>query len=217
MTPSRSIPLLTAIVAAALVIVTSAAAQPSGDAEKGRVLFLAKECGRCHVQGGGGGGPALEQLKRPQGSFHLVGRMWNHVPAMWTATSQGGYRWPELSVGEMTDLMAYLGADGTRDPAPDAGKGQVVLLRKGCLKCHSFRREGGTVQPDLATARPDYESAAAWATTMWTHTPRMVKAMSAQNVPYPRFAGDEMTNLLGFLRKGATGAPAGGSGTTPGR
>ena len=92
-----------------------------------------------------------------------------------------------------------------------------MLIRKGCLKCHSFRREGGRVEPDLAEQRADYASAAAWAATMWTHTPRMATMASQQGIPYPRFSGDEMGNLLAFLRGASVAAPASGSGLAPGR
>ena len=209
MTFARRFWLPVAIVAAAAGAVAPGLAQSPADPERGRALFAAKDCQRCHVAAGGTGvGPALEDLRRPQGSLELVGRLWNHVPAMWAALQQQGSRWPQLTAAEMADLMAYLNAEPVRDPAPDAGKGQVVLVRKGCLKCHSLRREGGTVRPDLSVWRADYDSPAAWASTMWTHTPRMLGEINRQNVPYPRFARDEMVNLLGFLRQSAAGAPA---------
>ena len=183
--------------------VAPAAGDPS-DPEMGRVVFIEKRCARCHVpRGEQGVGPALEELRRPQGEMELAGRLWNHVPAMAAALDQNGLAWPQISSREMSDLMAYLRADPARDPAPDLYKGQVTLLRKGCLKCHSLRREGGRVEPDLAARRADYESAAAWAATMWTHTPRMATMASHRAVPYPRFSGDEMGNLLGFLRSAA--------------
>ena len=176
----------------------------TSDPEMGRILFLEKQCARCHLpRGERGVGPALDVLRRPQGEMELAGRLWNHVPAMAAALDQNGFAWPQISSREMSDLMAYLRAEPSRDPAPDLCKGQVALLRKGCLKCHSLRREGGRVEPDLAARRADYESAAAWAATMWTHTPRMAAMASERAVPYPRFSGDEMGNLLGFLRSAA--------------
>ena len=102
--------------------------------------------------------------------------------------------------------MAYLLADLARDPKPDASKGQLVLIRKGCLKCHSLAREGGRIEPDLTERRADYESAVAWAAAMWTHTPAMAAMAERQGMPYPRFSGDEMGNLVGFLKQAATAA-----------
>jgi cytochrome c2 len=216
MTTSRPHP-LTAALAGVLVVVLAALAmrpvghaEPPADAERGRALFAAKQCDRCHVAGGGAGfGPGIDDLRRPQGRLELVGRLWNHVPAMWTTVREQGLRWPDINVGEMADLMTYLLADDARDARSDPAKGQVVLMRKGCLKCHSYRREGGGIQPDLAVPRPDYASSTAWAVTMWTHTPRMVSASTVFRVPYPRFSGDEMANLVGFLRSAGVSPPAG--------
>lgn len=189
-----------------------------GDPDAGRAVFSAKHCGRCHLPGGEpGGGPALERLRRPQGEMELAGRLWNHVPGMFATLKQEGFEWPRISVTEMADLMAYLQASAARDPAPDPARGQVALVRKGCLKCHSLRREGGRVKPDLAEARSDYESAAAWAVSMWAHTPAMAAMASREGLAHPRFSGDEMGNLLSFLRQVAAAAPAGGPGAPPTR
>jgi hypothetical protein len=117
----------------------------------------------------------------------------------------------------MADLMAYLLADAGRDPEPNLLKGQLVLLRKGCLKCHSLAREGGRIEPDLAERRADYDSAAAWAAAMWTHTPAMATMAARQGIPYPRFSEDEMGNLVGFLKQAAAVAPRRRSGSAPGR
>ena len=182
-------------------------AQTPAAAERGRAVFTAKHCARCHAPGGQQGvGPALEKLRRPQGAYELTGRLWNHAPAMFTVLKLEGLGWPAISAVEMADLMAYLQADPEGDPAPDVSKGRMILISKGCLKCHSFRREGGRLGPDLAERRADYSPASTWAATMWSHTPRMAAAAIQRGVMYPRFTGDEMVNLLGFLRTGA-GAP----------
>jgi mono/diheme cytochrome c family protein len=179
-------------------------AEGPGDPARGRELFAAKACARCHVpRGQEGVGPALEQLRRPQGAFALAGRLWNHAPAMFTALKVTDLGWPQIGAAEMADLMAYLEADPSRDPAPDVARGQLVLLRKSCLKCHSLRGEGGRLAPDLATQRPSYESAVAWATLMWAHTPAMAAKAMEVGVLYPRFAEDEMLNLVAFLRASA--------------
>jgi mono/diheme cytochrome c family protein len=176
--------------------------------EAGRALFLEKQCVRCHrARGEAGMGPPVEDLRRPQGQLELAGRMWNHVPGMLVSVGQVGVPWPRLTTAEMTVLMAYLDADSARDPKPDLSKGQVMVIRKGCLKCHSLRREGGRVVPDLAERRADYESPAAWAATMWTHTPRMAAMAAEHGIPFPRFTGDEMANLVAFLRATATATP----------
>ncbi len=189
----------------------------AADAESGAALFSAKQCVRCHVtRSEAGPGPALEEIRRPQGAMVLAGRLWNHVPGMAGVLAQRGFAWPSITASEMADLMAYLQGDARRDGRPDLSKGQGLVLRKNCLKCHSLRGEGGRVEPDLAARRGDYESAPAWAAAMWTHTPRMADMASRVGVAYPRFTGDEMGNLVAFLRE-ASAAPLRGPGGGPRR
>ena len=179
-----------------------AGAQSGGDAARGQEVFEAKACSRCHhLRGQQRVGPPLDDLRRPQGAYELTGRLWNHAPGMFTVLKIEGLEWPQISVAEMADLMAYLMADPGRDPSPDLFKGRAVLVNKGCLKCHRLRGEGGRVGPDLAERRAVYAPAATWGATMWAHTPRMAAAAIQQGVLYPRFSGDEMVHLLGFLQR----------------
>jgi cytochrome c551/c552 len=187
------------LVCLALGAVTSSAF--ASDQERGRAIFGAKNCGRCHRPAGERSlGPALDKLARRQGAFELAGRLWNHTPAMFTLLHQEGIGWPVISEPEMADLMAYLQADAARDPVPDLFRGQVLLVQKGCLKCHRLRGEGGRVAPDLADRRPAYDAAPAWAATMWTHTPRMAAKALELGIVFPRFADDEMGHLVGYVR-----------------
>lgn len=188
----------------ALAAAGAARAEPPGDPARGREVFTAKACARCHLSRGQDGvGPALEQIRRPQGAFALAGRLWNHAPAMFTVLKMADLQWPQISAAEMGDLMAYLEADPARDPAPDLTKGQLMLLRKSCLKCHSLRGEGARLAPDLSAQRAPYESAVAWAARMWQHTPAMAAKAMEVGMLYPRFAEDEMLNLVAFLRSSA--------------
>lgn len=198
------LPVLPALALGTLCIALGVAPAAAANADRGRVVFVGKQCARCHrPRITPGMGPAIEDLRRPQGAFELAGRMWNHAPAMFTALRQEDVEWPQLTVAEMADLMAYLRADPARDAGPDPRRGQVTLLRKGCLKCHSLRGEGGTIARDLATPDPAYLSAPAWASTIWTHTPRMAQRAIEAGVLFPRFSGDEMGNLVAYLRSAA--------------
>lgn len=212
-------PVALLLIGAAAVAVTWGGAAPvaaAGDPEVGRVLFTDKACVGCHQPRGlPAAGPALEELRRPQGEMELAGRIWNHVPEMFATLAQERSAWPHITRGEMGDLMAYLQADAGRDRSPDARKGQLILFRKGCLKCHSLAKEGGRVEPDLSEPRADYESAAAWAAAMWTHTPAMAAMAVRMGITYPRFSDDEMSHLVGFLRQSAMGAARRGTGAAP--
>lgn len=196
-----------ALAALALACVAAgAAAQPAppaaATAERGRVLFTDKQCARCHVPGRQTVGPSLETVKRPQGAYELVGRLWNHAPAMFMALQQQASAWPTIDASEMAALMAYLGADPARDPSPDQRRGQILLLTKGCLKCHAYRGEGATVAPDLTSMRSRLAPPPVWGAAVWRHTPAMSEMARARGVLYPRFDGADMAQLVNFLRAG---------------
>lgn len=205
-TPAAALLLGAGFFGALLTTVTPAPADAPGNPARGRVVFEEKQCGRCHLprDEGRGMGPPLDAIRQPQGGLQLAGRLWNHAPAMFTMLAQHGLEWPSLSVEEMADLMAHLQADTSRDPAPDLFQGQALLVRKGCLKCHRFRGEGGSVGIELTRYQRGYGSPVAWATTIWNHSPRMASHAAQLGVLYPRFTGDEMVNLFGFLRSTAT-------------
>lgn len=183
---------------------------PAGAAEedgRGRAAFEGKHCARCHPAGGRGVGPALEELRRPQGALELAGRLWNHSPAMFVLLRREGLEWPRIDVEEMRSLMRYLQAAPARDPTPDLLRGQVLLIRKGCLKCHRLRKEGGSVGIELTTHQGGYRSGVEWAATIWNHSPRMARSAEQMGFLYPRFAGEEMAHLFGFLKSAAATAP----------
>jgi cytochrome c2 len=188
------------LVGGALAVAGPTAAELRGDDERGRALFTSKECVRCHKPRGERAlGPPLEELRRRQGMLELAGRLWNHAPAMLGVLEWQKLEWPRISAPEMADLMVYLQADPTRDPAPNLSAGQATLVRKGCLKCHRLRGEGGTLGIELTTYPGGYDSPVAWATGIWDHSPRMARQAAQIGVLYPRFTGEEMTNLFGFL------------------
>jgi hypothetical protein len=122
---------------------------------------------------------------------------------MFATLLKEGTEWPKITPLEMADLMAYLQADPSRDPAPSLPRGQGLLVRKGCLKCHRFRGEGGSVGIELTKYPDGYQSPVAWATLIWNHSPRMAGHAARMGLLYPRFSSDEMGNLLGFLRSAA--------------
>ena len=204
--PRRPAPFLLgmAVVLAGIGASIGAAAEAPGDAERGQAVFAARQCVRCHApRGQPSVGPVVEELRRPQGAYELAGRFWNHAPAMFTTVIREGIAWPEISPAEMVDLMAYLRADPSRDPAPDLAQGHILLVGKGCLKCHRYRGEGGRIAEELTRAHPGYESPVTWAAAVWKHAPRMAEEARRMGVPYPRFTGEEMGNLVGLLRSTA--------------
>lgn len=180
----------------------SQSAEPlQGDRERGRRLFEVKGCIDCHAPPGKPKeiGPPLIELQRKQGLYQLAGRLWNHVPAMQQEFEQRGKAWPTLSRKEMADLATWLMANPVADPEGSAVRGQVLLLKKGCLKCHAFFGEGAGVGPDLSRY-PYYDSPLDWLINVWDHAAKMRAKAEELEVPYPRFEPDEMVDLVEFLK-----------------
>ena len=175
-----------------------------GDREKGGRLFEEKGCIQCHAAAGKPKelGPPLATLQLRQGLLELAGRLWNHVPAMQQKFAERGKAWPTLGTKEVADLAAFLLAKPGADPPGSEARGQLLLLKKGCLKCHTFLGEGAGVGPDL-TRSSVYDSPLDWATGVWDHAPKMRARAEQLGTEYPRFEADEMVDLVAFLKASA--------------
>jgi cytochrome c2 len=191
-----------AAIAIALAIAFPGTSAASSHDLKGRRVFEAKQCARCHMSGGRDGSvaPPLEALRRPQGAWELTGRFWNHAPAMFTALGAQGLAWPTFTVEEMNDLIIFLAARWDADAEPDPDRGAMLLVKKGCLKCHALNGEGARAAPDFATLTAAFASPAVWGVKIWAHAPRMASASLEHGFLFPRFAGQEMGQLVEYLK-----------------
>jgi mono/diheme cytochrome c family protein len=97
----------------------------AGDPEKGRRLFSAKGCVRCHaVFGQGGGvGPDLGLTELRGSVTQLAGTMWNHWPAMSSAMEARGMAPPVFADDELGDVFAYLFLARYAGPPSDPARG----------------------------------------------------------------------------------------------
>ena len=80
-----------------------------GNDIRGRQVFQAKNCNRCHEQRSKEtGAPDLTQPFEAYSPITLTSAAWNHGPAMFQTMRQQGLAWPEFHGSEMADLIAYL-------------------------------------------------------------------------------------------------------------
>jgi mono/diheme cytochrome c family protein len=82
---------------------------PPGDATQGAQVFASRSCAECH--GGGDGaheGPDLAASGAAGTHADFVAAMWNHAPLMKESILGEGKPWPELSGGDLRDILAYL-------------------------------------------------------------------------------------------------------------
>jgi hypothetical protein len=126
--------------------------------------------------------------------------MWNHAPFMWANLPEPGLKWPRLTPREMAALAVYLNGATPKDPQPNLGRGQVMLVEKGCARCHPLGGQGERVARDLAR-HVRFDSNIAWVSAMWNHAPTMIAVGSQRGVEYPQFEPEELVDLIGFLRE----------------
>ncbi len=175
--------------------------QRPGDAREGGSVFVAKGCSSCHAIGASrrrGTAPDLSEASLGVGVLDLVSRLWNHMPAMYAQMERSGMSTPELTELEMTDLLAYLYSLDYSGGQPDQSRGERLLASKGCRACHAISRGAGQA-PELAASRAT-RSLEEGVRLLWNHAPAMLANMRETGVEWPRLDGDEVRDIMGYLR-----------------
>lgn len=194
--------------AEALVVflATQAYFDAPGDPARGRLVFAAKRCIRCHQVGGAGGvaGPPLDRSGLLTSSLDLAAAMWTHGPSMALEMRAQGIERPQLSGEDLNDLAAML-ADRSRRSRPSGlrvlpgspARGRELFWTKRCAVCHGAAGGGG-IGPAL-TSRAATRSLSAFAAAIWNKTPAMMRRMATQDMTVPPISGEEMADLVGYL------------------
>jgi cytochrome c len=175
-----------------------------GNAVRGADTFARLQCAGCHTLAGSGGGTAspLDRFSTYPSPTPLAQAMWNAGPRMQEEQLRRGREIPQFTGNEMADLQAYIRSEGYRpgrdvklQPLPSPGRGAEVYRRKQCGACHD-RRDGRA---------PDVTRAALSKTTseitglLWNHSYAMGAMMRARGVPFPRFSGSDLSDLVAYL------------------
>ncbi|MGE5218301.1 MAG: c-type cytochrome, partial [Chloroflexota bacterium] len=105
---------------------------------------------------------------------------------------------PQLSPRETGDLIAFLDTVNYFEPVGDAKAGKKIFVDKQCIVCHQIERVGGVFGPSLDSVvefGPIF-----FAATMWNHGPAMAEAMQARGVKRPLFSGNELRDLIAYVK-----------------
>lgn len=184
-----------------------------GSPARGEKVFAAKGCGRCHAIRGVGGriGPDFDTKPLHQSVTEIAGRMWNHEPGMWAKMQTLGLPLPQFSDQELSDLIAYLFFLQYLDPPGNVEKGKTVYLEKGCVLCH-YAPPGTEklLAPDLARSAA-VASPFELSSAMWNHAPVMEAQIRERGLAWPRFQGNEVRDLIEYLRSASASRRAAGS------
>ncbi|UCF21317.1 MAG: c-type cytochrome [Gemmatimonadota bacterium] len=178
-----------------------------GDPELGARWFREMRCIECHAIGGEGGRNALplDHYARYIAPLMLAAGMWNHGSAMQAQQAALRAPIPSFLGREMADIQAYIRDRSSlqdRDivflQPPDPTNGRELFLAKGCSNCHGPDGSGTSFGPDLRSATQRLRVSEI-AGTLWNHSSRMVAAMRARGMTFPRFEGGELADVIAFL------------------
>jgi mono/diheme cytochrome c family protein len=83
---------------------------PPGAADRGRIVFQEKRCGKCHLSPAKGAAQGADFAKsdKLKTQLEVVTEMWNHASTMEEKMLRESLEWPVFRGGEMADLVAYL-------------------------------------------------------------------------------------------------------------
>jgi cytochrome c2 len=180
----------------------------SGNVDSGKKLFSSKGCIRCHQVGGVGGvlGPSLDAVGQSGAPMSVAAAMWNHGPSMAEAMRAQGIERPNLNASELRDLVAFLRAAAhERAGVPVSilpgrvNEGRILFEKKQCIKCHSIQGKGGNIGPDLGR-HGLHRNLVEFAAALWNKAPAMLRAMKLRKVTLPQLNGEEMADIVAYLR-----------------
>ena len=175
-----------------------------GNAVRGGDTFARLQCDGCHTLGGRGGtvGRALDQFGAYPSPTPLAQAMWNAGPRMQREQLRRGSAIPQFTGHELADLQAYIRAEGRRtgrnvelQPLPSPTRGEAVYRAKRCGVCHD---RGPGRAPDITRAALSKTSSEITG-LLWNHSYAMGTMMAARGVPFPRFQGSELSDLVAYL------------------
>jgi mono/diheme cytochrome c family protein len=179
-----------------------------GTPHEGAQLFFGRAaCSHCHSVNGVGGdtAPDLGFSDKPEGGLNqIASAMWNHAPRMWERMRTEKISYPDLRNEDMAHLFAFLYVARYVDERGDTENGGRLFVKKGCGHCHTFGAEGGGIGPDLSSAE-GIDTPIRWTMAMWNHLPAMEKRVAEMHLPWPRFEGREMNDLLAYIRSRSNG------------
>ena len=172
----------------AVALATNALGQGvTGNAARGARVLFERGCLNCH----GLNGNASDLSRTPRNAITpeaLAAEMWNHLPQMWSSTGSIPDR--PLTPAETTDLFAYLYSTLYFAFPGNADRGRRIFETKNCVVCHN---------DNISTWQP-VDDPIVWTERMWNHSPEMNRAMTQKGLRWPALSGQEIADLIIYLR-----------------
>lgn len=152
----------------------------------GEELFTSKGCANCRT-----GELSLAARLKHETLTGIATSMWNHQPRMNARQSPAVH----IELEEMRVLVSYLWARRFFEDSGNAIRGKRVFTAKKCSVCHDDRASG---TPSLARG-PNAFTGVSMVTALWHHGPAMLESFREKKLPWPRFDGTQMSDLIAYL------------------
>lgn len=178
---------------------------------QGDRLFSEKGCSKCHSILGQGGrvGHDLGRINLKGSRLDVVSNMLNNAQTMGAKMQEMKIIRPRLTGPEIESLIAFLYYVNYFDEPGNASRGRNLFESRNCVRCHAPSPQGSGGAPP-PSAFPRNISPIYLAKSLWNHGPSMWSAMSRLGIPWPKFEGTEMMDLVAYLKE--TGRSGSGSG-----
>jgi mono/diheme cytochrome c family protein len=187
----------------ALALAAHAQSPPfQADSSRGARLFGELSCSKCHNVNGRGGDAAPDLGRIADRGFTpaaLAATMWNHAPAMWSAMSARSVHAGDVDEQAAADLFAYFYSNRFFEKPGDGARGKRVFETRGCARCHGLTRE---MQPGIEPVSRwhSLNHPFALGEAMWNHMRPMLSSAGAKRVEWPELSGQDLSDLLVYLR-----------------
>jgi len=171
-----------------------------GNPGRGRRVFETKSCSQCHdiEVGKPRPGPPVSTWHEVNDPLAWAETMWNHSHIIYTELASRALPWPQFSIQDMLDLLAYLRTVSASQSAgfqpgnPELGR---VTFENACESCHSFGSRTTRPKIDLMKrAAPDLLTD--YVVAMWNHAPLMRQRAGTD---FPILGPGDMANLVAYL------------------
>lgn len=178
-------------------------ATPAADSIRGAQVFNTESCSQCHKVDGAGPaevGPDLGRLLDRGFTLSLLAStMWNHAPSMWAAMQARKITVKPMDDQAAADLFAFFYSKRFFENMGDAGRGKNIFNSKSCVVCH------GLTESKIPGAKP----VSSWTSLgdpigmigqMWNHATTMRDVMQQKKIKWPRLSGQDIADLIVYLR-----------------
>jgi len=177
-------------------------ATPAADSIRGAEVYVSQSCNQCHRINSDvpSVGPDLGRLMDRGFTLSLLAStMWNHAPSMWAAMQARNIAVKPMDDQSAADLFAFFYSKRFFENMGDAARGKHVFESKSCTVCH------GITESKIPGARP----VSRWTSLgdpigmieqMWNHASTMRDVMSQKKIKWPRLSGQDVADLLVYLR-----------------